>query len=82
MEIETFSLNRVHSAHSFWLGYNNARMGKITEELTNRQIQERWPKVNATAFGEGMLDGLGKDPWRYRIARQTLIDEGIIEVPE
>ncbi len=56
----------MNSKESFRQGYEAVKSGKIKKELTNREIEKRWPKVDSQAFAQGMLDALKGDSWRYK----------------
>ena len=51
---------------SFMCGYRAVRTGLIDHEWTPGQITARWPQHDADSFGQGMLDALVGDSWRYR----------------
>ena len=67
-------------AQSFCCGYVAVKSGVIKHELTDREIEKRWPQHNIDAFAQGMIDALLKDSYRYRLNKQKLVDEGIIEI--
>ena len=50
---------------SFEAGYNEVKTGKITAELTAREIELQYPSYLSNAFAQGMIDALRGDPWRY-----------------
>lgn len=50
---------------SFFAGYDAVKLGKITTELTNREIRKKYPDYNVTAFALGMIDALADDAGRY-----------------
>ena len=58
-----------NSFDSFKLGYAYGRK-RGAVELSERDILQRWPLVNADAFAQGMLDGLARDDWRLTQIRE------------
>ena len=66
------------NAMSFCLGYHNARDGKITRELTAREIASIWPYVDTGAFANGVQDGLLGDDYRHIRAHQIAQAAGLV----
>ena len=58
-----------NSRGSFMAGYEAVKSGKITTELSNREIEEKYPQYVIAAFEQGMLDALKRDDWRYKRAK-------------
>jgi len=61
----------VQEARAFCCGYAAVRSGKITTELTLREIQQEWPQQDTDSFAQGMIDALNKDAYRYRAIREV-----------
>ena len=57
-------------AMSFCCGFTNVKMGKIQNELTDREIAKRWPNLHTDSFAQGMIDGLKNDRFRYNLCRE------------
>ncbi len=55
----------IENAQSFCAGYEAVKSGRITQELTNREIAKSYPQYNAYAFAQGIIDALANDCWRY-----------------
>lgn len=50
---------------SFKAGYEKTMSHEITGDMTNREIEERYPTVDVMAFRNGIEDALNNDSWRY-----------------
>ena len=70
----------IRSCLSFMVGYNNVKSGKVTEELTAREIQVRWPKENPESLANGIIDALNKDPYRYQLVKEQLSAFGVLDL--
>lgn len=51
----------------FELGYRTAM--RIKKLWSDKEIQERFPKANTSAFYNGMVDALHKDKFRLNICK-------------
>ena len=69
-------------AFSFYLGYNNVKAGKISRELTPREITLSWPDVNEEYFAQGVIDALCGDSFRYVSAKMELQQAGLLQISE
>ena len=62
--------NTDHKRTSFLAGYRSAREGRVTCEMSDREIAVSFPSYDAAAFAQGLIDGLEGDTFRYRLIRQ------------
>lgn len=58
------------SAHSFIIGFHLAHARRIQRELSTREIEQYFKKVDPVAFHNGIIDALAKDSFRYNLAKQ------------
>jgi len=65
-------VTRLNSKQSLNAGYELVVAGKITHELTAREIETEYPFAEVEAFANGVKDALAGDDWRYDFS-QTVI---------
>lgn len=62
-----------NSISSFRRGWQEVRWNKsIKQELTTREISERFPYEKEDAFFQGMIDGLANDRFRYDLQHRAI----------
>jgi len=71
----------IKKLQSFCCGYVAVKSGKITQELTGKEISEQFPKIShPAAFANGIIDALKNDRSRYRLCQLALEDYGYFRV--
>ena len=70
----------INGAQSFRTGYEEVKLGNVTQELTPHEIAVTYPSYRVDEFRQGMLDGLAGDDYRYQWT-VTGIQPGLVTEP-